>query len=115
MKNLYKQYISVLALMYLLCACAVPTPVPITPPIPLPATPQLPGPTVTAPPAQTTAVPAPFSRINRSFNPDWKYLQGDAGSAEAQTFDDSAWTYVDLPHATTFVTPENPKAYLGVS
>jgi hypothetical protein len=58
---------------------------------------------------------APSSREVLNFNVDWKYSEGDAEGAEATGFDDSAWTYVDLPHSTTFVTPEKPFAYIGVS
>ncbi len=71
------------------------------------------------PPATSTptgaAVPQAVQRLNLNFNTDWKYLQGDASGADAKTYDDSGWTYVDLPHSTKFVTPEDPNAYLGIS
>jgi hypothetical protein len=54
-------------------------------------------------------------RLELNFNLDWKYHQGDASGADATTYDDSTWTYVDLPHSTKFVTPEDPNAYLGLS
>jgi Glycosyl hydrolases family 2, TIM barrel domain/Glycosyl hydrolases family 2/Glycoside hydrolase family 2 C-terminal domain 5/Glycosyl hydrolases family 2, sugar binding domain len=54
-------------------------------------------------------------RVNLSFDTDWKYQQGDVPGADATAFADSAWAYVDLPHSTKFVTPEDPTAYLGVS
>jgi len=55
------------------------------------------------------------NRLNLDFNVDWKYSQGDVSGAEATAFNDSGWIYVDLPHSTKFVTPEDPNAYLGVS
>jgi hypothetical protein len=59
--------------------------------------------------------PSVTQRVEVNFNLDWKYQQGNAAGAEAPTYDDSTWTYVDLPHSTKFVTPEAPNAYLGVS
>jgi Glycosyl hydrolases family 2, TIM barrel domain/Glycoside hydrolase family 2 C-terminal domain 5/Glycosyl hydrolases family 2/Glycosyl hydrolases family 2, sugar binding domain/Domain of unknown function (DUF4982) len=55
------------------------------------------------------------NRVNMIFNTDWKYKQGDMTGAQAASFDDAAWVYVDLPHTTKFVTPDDPTAYLGVS
>ncbi len=54
-------------------------------------------------------------RSDINFNLDWKYQQGDVTGADAKAFVDSAWTYVDVPHTTKFVTPEDPNAYLGIS
>src|SRR5450432_1560272 len=54
-------------------------------------------------------------RVDIIFNTDWKFNQGDVDGAHATSFNDTGWTYVDLPHATKFVTPEDPTAYLGVS
>ncbi len=34
----------------------------------------------------------------QSFNDNWKFYLGDASGAESQTFDDSTWEYVTLPH-----------------
>ena len=65
--------------------------------------------------AASTPLPPLGGRLELNFNLDWKYSEGDAKGAELKTFDDSAWTYVDLPHSTTFVTPEKPFAYIGVS
>ena len=71
------------------------------------------------PPQPPRPPPQPFrpaaGRLAIDFNLDWKYFQGDAGGADAKAFDDSKWSYVDLPHSTKFVTPEDPNAYLGVS
>jgi hypothetical protein len=55
------------------------------------------------------------TRVNLNFNLDWRFHSGDASGAEASGFDDSAWSYVDLPHSTDWVTPETPSALLGVS
>jgi Glycosyl hydrolases family 2, TIM barrel domain/Glycosyl hydrolases family 2/Glycoside hydrolase family 2 C-terminal domain 5/Glycosyl hydrolases family 2, sugar binding domain len=57
----------------------------------------------------------PTGRLNLNFNVDWKYNQGDVTGADATSYADSAWTYVDLPHATKFVTPEDPTFYAGIS
>jgi hypothetical protein len=54
-------------------------------------------------------------RIELNFNLDWKYYPGDASGAEATNYSDVKWIYVDLPHSTKFVTPEDPNAYLGIS
>jgi hypothetical protein len=68
-----------------------------------------------------TNIPAPEhtspsrTRLELNFNLDWKYNQGDSSGAEVMAFNDSRWTYVDLPHSTKFVTPEDPNAYLGIS
>jgi len=55
---------------------------------------------------------APSPRRELSFNTDWKYRQGEVAGADALAYDDSAWTYVDLPHSTKFVTPDDVTAYL---
>lgn len=59
--------------------------------------------------------PPATNRANLNFNVDWKYHEGDASGADARAYDDSEWAYVDLPHSTRFVTPEDPNAYLGIS
>src|SRR5436190_18238342 len=69
-------------------------------------TPVLPTPIATAAPLPSPAVSR--GRMQIPFNPDWKYKQSDVSGAFAQDFDDSTWAYVDLPHSTTFVTPEHP-------
>ena len=61
----------------------------------------------------TTLVTGRKSDVN--FNLDWRYQKGDATGADATAFDDASWGYVDLPHSTDFVTPENPNAYTGIS
>ena len=35
---------------------------------------------------------------DRSFDNDWRFLQGDIPGAEAPAFDDSSWRKLDLPH-----------------
>jgi beta-galactosidase/beta-glucuronidase len=63
----------------------------------------------------STPLPPLGGRLELNFNLDWKYHEGDVSGAEETAFDDSGWSYVDLPHSTKFVTPEDPEAYLGVS
>jgi hypothetical protein len=62
-----------------------------------------------------TPLPSTTHRVDLNFNLDWKYLQGNPSGAETAAYDDSTWPYVDLPHSTKFVTPEDPTAYLGIS
>ncbi len=50
-----------------------------------------------------------------NFNGNWKYYQGYAGDFYSDGFDDSGWTWVNLPHNTTLYTAENKNCYLGVS
>jgi hypothetical protein len=66
-------------------------------------------------PARAAFTPPATNRVNIIFNTDWKYNQGDVTGAQATSFNDSAWAYVDLPHTTKFVTPDDPNASLGVS
>jgi hypothetical protein len=72
-------------------------------------------PSTATPEIQTDDMPPNGSRVDINFNVDWKYLEGDVSGADAKAYDDSGWTYVDLPHSTKFVTPEDPFAYRGVS
>lgn len=77
-----------------------------------------PTPAFTPTPAATvmsTPLPPLGGRLELNFNLDWKYAAGDADGADAAAFDDSSWSYVDLPHSTQYVTPDEPFAYLGVS
>jgi fibronectin type 3 domain-containing protein len=59
--------------------------------------------------------PPTSNRVAIDFNADWLYVQGDVTGAQAQSFVDTSWTSVGLPHTTKFVSPENPTAYIGVS
>jgi hypothetical protein len=65
--------------------------------------------------AGTPYSPPATLRVNLTFNVDWKYFEGDVSGADAKAYNDSTWVYVDLPHSTRFVTPEDPNAYLGIS
>lgn len=62
-----------------------------------------------------TQIPLDGDRVLINFNLDWKYQPGESEGAEDADCDDSSWTYVDLPHTTKFVTPEDVLADLGVS
>ncbi len=57
----------------------------------------------------------PSNRVEINFNPDWKFAPGDQGDADFVEYSDADWEYVDLPHSTKFVTPDNPNATLGES
>jgi beta-galactosidase len=41
---------------------------------------------------------APAARLEQSFDEGWRFYRGDAGGAEAPSFDDSAWRKLDVPH-----------------
>jgi hypothetical protein len=69
----------------------------------------------TAPSTGGSGVTAMTPRIDETFNLDWKYVEGDEAGADAAAHDDTAWAFVDVPHSTKFVTPEDVTAYLGVS
>jgi Glycosyl hydrolases family 2/Glycoside hydrolase family 2 C-terminal domain 5/Glycosyl hydrolases family 2, TIM barrel domain/Glycosyl hydrolases family 2, sugar binding domain len=60
--------------------------------------------------ASTTA-----TRVDINFDVDWRYQRADVTGAEAKSFADTAWPFVDLPHTPKFVTPEDPFAYAGIS
>ena len=63
----------------------------------------------------STFVPPTSNRLEVDFNANWLYVQGDVANAQLQSFNDSSWSVVGLPHTTKFVSPENPTAYIGVS
>ena len=73
------------------------------------------GLTASQTPASLTSSSPATNRVDLNFNVDWKYFMGDVSGADAKAYNDSGWTYVDLPHSTKFVTPEDPNAYLGIS
>ncbi len=50
-----------------------------------------------------------------SLNGNWKYYRGVAESCFSREYDDSDWTWVNLPHNTTLYTAEDKNGYLGVS
>ncbi len=60
-------------------------------------------------------VQASTERSVMNFNTDWRYHRGDVTGAQEEVYQDEAWGYVNLPHSTTFYTPDNKDAYLGIS
>jgi hypothetical protein len=99
--------LAIVSALLALASCV--SPIPATE---LPAT--NPPPTAT-PAARPEYKPPDGNRVTKNFNRDWKYLEGDADEADARAYDDAGWTYVDQPHSTKFVKPEDPFAYAGVS
>jgi beta-galactosidase len=49
-------------------------------------------------PWTAAAAPAPNPRAEQSLVSGWKFHLGEADGAEAEAFDDSGWTTVELPH-----------------
>ncbi len=54
-------------------------------------------------------------RRNINLNGSWKYHRGAVDDGFSQDFDDSGWSWVNLPHNTSLYTAENKKAYEGIS
>ena len=52
-------------------------------------------------------------RINQLFNFDWKFKAGDISNAQSQSFDDSDWRKLDLPHDFQFEQPWDKEASRG--
>jgi len=52
-------------------------------------------------------------RINQLFNFDWKFRAGEIPNAQSQTFDDSGWRKLDLPHDFQFEQPWDKTANRG--
>src|ERR1035438_2849791 len=44
------------------------------------------------------ATAARAARLEQSFDEGWRFYRGDAGGAEAPSFDDSGWRKLDVPH-----------------
>jgi beta-galactosidase len=44
------------------------------------------------------AAAARAARLEQSFDEGWRFYRGDAGGAEAPSFDDSGWRKLDVPH-----------------
>src|SRR5208282_4644914 len=42
--------------------------------------------------------PPASPRATYDFNPNWRFIKGDAAGAEKPEFDDSAWATVSTPH-----------------
>lgn len=62
---------------------------------------------VSAAPEPGAIAYADTGRVQISFNNDWRFHEGDAGSGEKSGYDDSKWLYVNAPHSTILYTPEN--------
>ena len=55
--------------------------------------------------------PAPASvRVIQSFDPDWRFLKGDAPGMEQATFNDAAWRKLDVPHDWSIEGPFDEQA-----
>ena len=54
-----------------------------------------------------SAEPSASGRTEISFNNDWLFYKGDVPGANQDTFQDSNWLYVNVPHSTIQYTPEN--------
>ncbi len=52
-------------------------------------------------------------RINQLFNFGWKFKAGEVTNAQSQTFDDSDWRKLDLPHDFQFEQPWDKTANRG--
>ncbi len=50
-----------------------------------------------------------------NLNGNWKYYQGEVDGIFEENYDDSDWTYVNLPHNTTNYTEDSKDAYEGIS
>ena len=50
------------------------------------------------------------ARITSSFDPDWRFLKGDAPGAEKPAFDDAAWRKLEVPHDWSIEGPFGEKA-----
>jgi beta-galactosidase len=54
--------------------------------------------TLAVPPASTSAFAATQVRQQSSLDAGWKFVRSDASGAQAPTFNDSAWSAVNVPH-----------------
>jgi beta-galactosidase len=55
----------------------------------------------------TTKAPS-NTRVVKNFNDNWKFYQGDVKGAEANNFNDTVWTLLDLPHDWSVKGPYDP-------
>lgn len=62
---------------------------------------------------EKTLAPAPFLRIIKNFNRDWKFELGDHPGAEEANFDDSGWDIIGLPHSFSIPYFLSSKFYVG--
>jgi beta-galactosidase len=60
-----------------------------------------------------TAAAADSARTTISFDPGWRFFQGDAPGAENPTFADAAWRAVDVPHDWSIEGPFDDKNTTG--
>lgn len=58
---------------------------------------------------------AEASRSSINFNTDWRYFKGNKVDANKENYNDQNWVYVNLPHSSTYYTPENKDAYKGIN
>lgn len=50
-----------------------------------------------------------------NLNGNWKYCKGASADFFSEEYDDSSWTWVNLPHNTSLYTAENKNSYEGIS
>src|SRR6188768_420480 len=53
------------------------------------------------------------ARITTTFDADWRFLKGNAESAEKTDFDDSAWRRLNVPHDWSIEGPFDEKNPTG--
>src|SRR5205809_6519560 len=53
------------------------------------------------------------ARITKSFDADWRFLKGNAESAQNANFDDSAWRKLNVPHDWSIEGPFDAKNPTG--
>ena len=64
------------------------------------------------------ANPAPVTDVfnggrGTSFNDNWKFYKGDAGSASNEVFDDASWRNLSVPHDWSIELPFNRNSASG--
>ena len=52
-----------------------------------------------------TAATPEKSRVTKSFDSDWQFLQSDPAGAETESFDDSKWRTLNVPHDWSIAGP----------
>jgi beta-galactosidase len=66
--------------------------------------------------AATTYSPPSTNRIDTLIDTGWKFFKGDVSGAQASSFDDGAWSGVNLPHTWNNIDGENGGTYYrGIS
>ena len=61
-------------------------------------------------PAAVPANPPDHGRVTQSFDPGWRFLQGEAPGAERPDFTDTTWRAVDVPHDWSIEGPFDEQA-----